>query len=387
MSLINRMLRDLDRRDAAAGGMEATAPGALAEHVRPVYGWAMSSDYFWRTAVILMLIALAWIGWMVWQSLHRPASADFLDRLQREKMSEPKAEAPPPAPVPPATVAAAAPVASVAVAAAAVPRAAAVSAEKPTQAETPSRAPASTAPGQQRAPRRAPARARKSESVAQVRPVEAAPTREPVAAVESADSGKIDRRANNNARDSAENEFRKAVNLVDRGRIAEAMDGFRGALEIDPRHEASRQTLVALLLEGKRVDEAAVLLERGLALNAGNSGFAMLLARISVERGDIPGALALLQKHAAPADRNPDYHAFAAALYQRLDRHREALEQYQRALALAPAAGVWWVGMGISLQASQRPKEALAAFTRARSTGNLSPDLSVFVEQRLKQLQ
>src|SRR3989442_13331830 len=113
----------------------------------------------------------------------------------------------------------------------------------------------------------------------------------------------------------------------------------------------------------------------------------MLLARIMIESNDIPTALLVLQSHAAPPDRNPDFHAFAAALYQRLDRHKEAIEQYQTALGLAPSAGVWWLGLGISVQAVERRKDAREAFKRARSTGNLAPHLLSFLEQRLRQLQ
>jgi MSHA biogenesis protein MshN len=200
-------------------------------------------------------------------------------------------------------------------------------------------------------------------------------------------SGKIDRRATTTPRDRAENEFRRAVYLINQGRIAEGMDSFRGALRIDPGHEAARQTLVALLLESKRVDEAAGVLREGLAFNAENTGFAMLLARILVERNDVPAALSLLQRHAVPPDRNPDFHAFAAALYQRLERHQEAIEQYQAALRLAPSGSVWWVGLGISFQAVDRPRDALEAFTRAKSAGNLAPNLLAFVDQRLRQLQ
>jgi len=116
------------------------------------------------------------------------------------------------------------------------------------------------------------------------------------------------------------------------------------------------------------------------------TGFAMLLARIMVERGQVPEALAVLQRHASPPDKNPDFHAFAGALYQRLGRHKEAIQQYESALRLAPSAGVWWVGLGISLQAAEQPKEATDAYTRAKSAG-LTPELASFVEQRLKQLQ
>ena len=177
------------------------------------------------------------------------------------------------------------------------------------------------------------------------------------------------------------------MNLVNQGRIAEGMDSIRSALQIDPGYEIARQTLVALLLESKRVDEAAAALREGLALNAANSGFAMLLARIMVERNDVKGALALLRAHAPQADDNAGYHAFTAALYQRLDRHDEAIDQYQAALRLAPGAGVWWVGLGISYQATDRRKAAAEAFGRAKAAGNLAPPLLVFVDQRLRQLR
>jgi MSHA biogenesis protein MshN len=113
----------------------------------------------------------------------------------------------------------------------------------------------------------------------------------------------------------------------------------------------------------------------------------MLLARIMVERKDVPGALALLQKHAAQPDRDPAFHAFAAALYQRLGSHKEAIEQYRTALRLAPSAGVWWVGLGISFAATDQSKNAMEAFKNAKAAGNLSPDLVAYVDQKLQQLQ
>ena len=106
-----------------------------------------------------------------------------------------------------------------------------------------------------------------------------------------------------------------------------------------------------------------------------------------VERNQVSDALFVLQRHAAPPDRNADFHAFAAALYQRLGRHKEAIEQYQAALRIAPSAGVWWLGLGISYQAFEQPREALDAYQRAKSTGNLAPGPLAFVDQRLKQLQ
>jgi len=79
---------------------------------------------------------------------------------------------------------------------------------------------------------------------------------------------------------------------------------------------------VALLLEAKRVDEAAALLQDGLAVNPDNTAFAMLLARIMVERNQVSDALFVLQRHAAPPERNADSTP-ADALY--IARAHEAL--------------------------------------------------------------
>jgi MSHA biogenesis protein MshN len=185
----------------------------------------------------------------------------------------------------------------------------------------------------------------------------------------------------------AESEYRRATGLLNQGRVAEAIEAYNMSLQQDAGHAAARQALVGLLLENRRIDEAQQFLQDGLSLNPDRSAYAMLLARIQVERGDLQGAHDLLSKHAGSALNDADYHAFDAAVLQRLGRHKEAVTGYQAALTLAPRAGLWWMGMGISLQADNRSAEALDAFARAKSAGGLSADLLAFVDQRMKQLQ
>jgi MSHA biogenesis protein MshN len=382
MSLINKMLRDLDKRHASQGGTAAPA-GGLSQHMRPVPERMLASDFFWRTMAMTMLFAVGWVAWLVWQLMPRPIVTELAYQSSRGKISAPADTAPSrseSAPAPQAAAPQPAPSSS-------APDSAGAQAPLPQRSDRVNvdmlrLATELTTPIPQRS-----SRASRSGSKAPVGATKAVSARPALAGDPAAAPGKIDRRSNTSSRSRAESEFRRAVNLVNQGRIAEGMDGFRRALEIDPGHDAARQTMVALLLEAKRVDEAAASLQEALALNTENTGFAMLLARIMVESNDIPTALFVLQRHAAPPDRNPDFHAFAAALYQRLDRHKEAIEQYQAALRLAPSAGIWWLGLGISFQAVEQPKEALEAFTRAKSAGNLAPDLLGFVEQRLRQLQ
>ncbi|MCR4299792.1 MAG: tetratricopeptide repeat protein [Gallionella sp.] len=184
----------------------------------------------------------------------------------------------------------------------------------------------------------------------------------------------------------ADAEFRKAVALMQQGRIADALAGYEAALRLDAGHDAARQALVALLLEGKRGAEAERVLQDGLGVKPERTGFAMLLARLQVERGAVELATATLEKTLIQAERQADYHAFFAALLQRQNRQKEAITHYQIALQLVPDNGIWLMGYGISLQAAQRTDDARDAYRRALESQTLSPELRAFVQMKIKEL-
>ena len=118
-----------------------------------------------------------------------------------------------------------------------------------------------------------------------------------------------------------------------------------------------------------------------------HSEYAMQLARLQVNRGDLRGAVETLEGSAAYAQNNAEYLGFLAALLQREQRNQEAVQRFNAALRLKPQAGVWLMGLGISLQALNRNAEAQEAFRRARASGTLNPQLQAFVDQRLRELQ
>lgn len=184
----------------------------------------------------------------------------------------------------------------------------------------------------------------------------------------------------------ADAEFRKAVALMQQGRIADAVAGYEAALRLDAGHDAARQALVALLLESKRGMDAERVLQERLKSKPDHTGFTMMLARLQVERGAVAEATATLEKTLPYAGSQADYQAFLAAVLQRQNRNDEAIRHYQVVLQLAPDNGIWLMGYGISLQAMQRNAEAKAAFQRALDTQTLSPDLQAFVRQKLKLL-
>lgn len=406
MSLINKMLQELDKRHAAQSAGATSSP-VLEMHLRAVHSPVVGTEWFWRVLAAIMLVGIAWVGWLMWQLSPRSNVTDLVFQVRG------KSPLAAPAEVRPAqtTVAAGSPAAPNA--AAPVPSAparstVATTAARPTlqdRAKQPTdmfklatemttpvkerrsrpspdkQTLASISPGAKALPPPAPA------DVLLPKPPVKAETVAPPRRGEPGESSRINKRDNATPQERAAAEFRRAVNFVNQGRMSEAMDAFRNALALDPTFETARQTQVALLVEAKRVDEAAALLQEGIQLNPANVGFIMLLARIMVERADVGGALALLQKHARAAANHADYHAFIAALYQRLGRHKEAIDAYQEALRISPGSGAWWVGLGISQEAASRPKEALEAFKRAKASGSLPTELLGYVDNRLRQLQ
>jgi MSHA biogenesis protein MshN len=184
----------------------------------------------------------------------------------------------------------------------------------------------------------------------------------------------------------ADAEFHKATGLAQQGGIAAALAGYEAALHLNPGHDAARQALVALLLESKRSADAERVLLDGIKSRPEQAGFAMLLARLQVERGAVDEALITLERSLQFANRQADYQAFLAALLQRQNRHNEAIAHYQIVLQLVPNNGIWLMGYGISLRAAQRNAEAKDAFKRALETQTLSPELREFVQQKLKGL-
>ena len=187
------------------------------------------------------------------------------------------------------------------------------------------------------------------------------------------------------AQQRTENEYEKAVALVQAGQTSEAIKSLGGVLQLDPGHAAARQTLVGVLVSGKQYAEAERRLQDGLQLDPAQTGLAMMLARLQVERGDARAAVQTLQHSLPHAAGRADYLAFLAALLQREGRHREAIEYYLQALRGEPNSGVWLMGLGISLQAENRRDEARDALRRALASNTLSPGLQAYVEQLIRQ--
>lgn len=386
MSLINKMLQDLDARGSSPRASLQSSVKAV-----PLAQRALSPRSAIVIVIAVVLIALAAVA--LWRTLTRPSPA-VPAPVSAGGAAPVVVPALPVAP-PPALIADTVALAPRAAAAPAMPGAASAAGRPPLALKAEpelihesARAPKAGAPsgraGHVPEDAAAPVRAglRKTEPAAGKRAATAdndAMAKTPAAAGATLTTG-----LETTAQQRAESAYRNALVTLQDGRVQESISALEQAVKLDPHHESARQVLVGLLLENKRTDEAISQLQLGLTLDARQPAMAMLLSRLHIQRGG--SGIETLMRTLPYAAGDGDYHAFLAGALQREQRHREAIEQYQAALHVVPQHGIWLMGLGISLQAEKRMAEAAAAFQRARKSPNLTPELQSFVDRQLQSL-
>jgi MSHA biogenesis protein MshN len=188
------------------------------------------------------------------------------------------------------------------------------------------------------------------------------------------------------AEQQAAHMYQQAIAYLQQGRVAEAQDQLKSGLATYPAHDDARQTLVGLLLDSNRHDEAMQVLKAGLQQSPNQIAYVQTLARLQLEAGLLSEALHTLESQAASNQRPQEYHALMAVVLQKTGRHNQAIQHYQQALSLGATIPAWYIGLGVSLQAEGREQEAKLAYQQAQAS-QLSPELALFVSQRLKQVQ
>lgn len=357
MSVINKMLQDLDRRQALGGVADATV-------VRPSATKPGSREWFWRVLVVLLAAALAWMGWVAIQLLPRkPLATDLAFTAAAQAHSRAAVRTAPPAVKP------------------------AMEEAKPVAAPEPAKPAAEASSDALRLALelKTPIQEKEPEPV-RAEPVKPAPVvsakPKPPAAVKAIDKRE---RARSGA-DNAETHFRRAALLLNHGRVSEAEDQLVAALQADPAHAGARQAYIALLLEQRRVDVARRLLQESLALNPAQATFALALARIHAEQRDYLAALDVMDRAGSVA-RNADFQALRGAVLQRLSRHGEAVAAYENAIRGGAQPATTWVGFGISLEALGRRPDAAHAYRRALAAGPIAPEAREYAESRARALE
>ena len=339
MSLINKMLKDLETRQG--GGARAERP--LFQDLHSTHSARQPGRRAPVVALVLLLAGIAGIySWSRWRESTIPVDSATAPAIAVAQV---------PAPVEPTP---------------------------PVMESTP------------------PVAAKKPAPVAKLKPVKKpespAATSQPMvtAAVESeGGSGpvRIEKTAvSYSSEELTERTYQESARLRKQGDAAGAERLLKMLLASEPKHVKARELLSGMQIENGRVQEAQETLEQGVALLPAHLGFRYLLARIYLERGELTLAVNVLEAARRPGMNDPELTAFLAAVYQRAGRHADAVKSYQDALTNRPLEGRWWVGLGISLETQKDSDAARIAYRNGIDTGRLTSSLARYAEDRLKAL-
>lgn len=112
-------------------------------------------------------------------------------------------------------------------------------------------------------------------------------------------------------------------------------------------------------------------------------GLAMVRELVRMEQvlANHAQVLALLQRHEALVLRQADLWAVRGSAAQRLSQHAEAADAYRTALRLRPGEPRWMLGAAVSLAAQGQLAPAAQWLEQARAIGPVSPDVMSYLRQ------
>lgn len=357
MSLINKVLRDLEAQRDADGVPPPLASPLAHDNLRPVKPVMsrLSRPQLLRIGLALAVVAGGAFAWSQWGAKLletrkttpasvtappaptvetktastvapgiAPSPPPVALKVEPPPVSETKpapvakvTPPPPPAPVKPAagsakteTVTAVSP-ARIAKAAPSVtaPPVAAARTDKDTVVRKPKAEPAPAAPVKAEKPISAPAPAEATEA-AEEEPVALEadkPVAKPKDTAKPAGKTVMEKKVKPlSPEDKAESEYRLAATSLQAKRVGAGESHLRAALAAQPAHVKARELLAGLALQGGRWRETQALLEQGLNLTPGYYPYAQLLARVYVDHGSEKKALELLEKSRAAALADAD---------------------------------------------------------------------------------
>ena len=182
----------------------------------------------------------------------------------------------------------------------------------------------------------------------------------------------------------AANKITQAEQAIERNDIFKAESLFEEVLLVMPEHETARKQLAALWYGRKSYQDAVNLLSQGIALAPQSEEMRLMTARIYYEQSQprqAYNALSPLNK-----SKNIEVQTLLANTAADLSEHDNAIIAYQKLITLEPHVGRWWLGSAVSLDSLGKFVLARDAYKQAIACNNLSNSAMQFARQRLIEL-
>lgn len=176
--------------------------------------------------------------------------------------------------------------------------------------------------------------------------------------------------------------YAAALHYYNQGKIDKSIDLLYETIMLEPDNIDARTFLASLLLKQQHWQEAEQLLTTSLQRMPDNLSLNRMLARLKIEQGQDDMAIALLESPALQQQVDARSAALLGLLYQRQKRYQDSADYYRQALRLQPGQGKWWLGLAITLEALGDRQGAGKSYRLAAESPNLETALRQYARQR-----
>ncbi len=191
------------------------------------------------------------------------------------------------------------------------------------------------------------------------------------------------RRAPMTVHERARTAYRRAVLALQAGRAAQARAACELALRLDPKALPPALLLATLDLQGAHLRSAREVLRAALKGHPQALPAALLLAQVDLRRGLPAAAARRLAGLRAAGAGSQSYWALLAVSQWRAGDQAAARATYRSALRRFPHDGALWVGLGLIDRRAGKAARAYRAWRHAAACP-LSPVLARFVQEQMR---
>ncbi len=181
----------------------------------------------------------------------------------------------------------------------------------------------------------------------------------------------------------AEVKFKQAQEALKNGERSRAGSLLEQVIALAPDHIDARSELAAYWYGRGRVDDALAVIEQGLAKQPQQPRWLLLYARLLFNLGayaELHDALQTLPLNASEANELVQLRASAA---NELARYEQAANDYAW-LAERSRNGAWWLAAAVAWEDSRAPAQARVAYRKALEHDGLNQEGRNYAQQRLQ---
>jgi len=177
----------------------------------------------------------------------------------------------------------------------------------------------------------------------------------------------------------------QAKQLMAQGQTDVAIEKLQNFIATADQPHESVKTLLDIFAVQENTDAMQATLAQAKYLSVVEQTF--YAAKIASIQQQDAQAIQLLETRLGDAERDENYRALLAGLYQRTGMHLEAANHYRRLLSVFGDKPAYWLGFALAQDALNQSKVAAQAYQRVNQYADLQPQVRTYVQQRIAALQ